>query len=156
MTMRPHTPPVSQNACPGISREVSELGAALQAHLEVCQELLALSQKETELLKSPEPFRAEEIQAQRKALSTRLEAALKQLTKARGLHGASGNSLLSGDPALSRLHQATMDAVMRLLVLDRENEQHLLRRGLLPRKALPPAAQSQPHFVASLYQQHSA
>jgi hypothetical protein len=39
-------------------------------------------------------------------------------------------------------------------VLDRENEEALLRRGLLPARALPSPEQSQPHFVARTYQRH--
>jgi hypothetical protein len=38
--------------------------------------------------------------------------------------------------------------------LDRENEQLLLRRGLIPPKHLPPVQRQRPHYVASLYQRH--
>jgi hypothetical protein len=44
---------------------------------------------------------------------------------------------------------------MRVLVLDRENEQHLLRRGLLSPRALPAVEPFQPGFVARLYQRHA-
>jgi len=42
-----------------------------------------------------------------------------------------------------------------VLVIDRENEESLLRRGLLPARALPRAEQSQPNFVARTYQRHT-
>jgi hypothetical protein len=38
--------------------------------------------------------------------------------------------------------------------LDRENEQLLLRRGLIPPKHLPPVQRQRPHYVAGLYQRH--
>jgi hypothetical protein len=44
---------------------------------------------------------------------------------------------------------------MRVLVIDRENEASLLRRGLLPARALPRAEQSQPNIVARTYQRYT-
>jgi hypothetical protein len=41
---------------------------------------------------------------------------------------------------------------MRILMLDRENEQALLRRGLLGPRHLPSHNAQRPHFVAGLYQ----
>jgi hypothetical protein len=43
---------------------------------------------------------------------------------------------------------------MRMIILDRENEQLLLRRGLIPPKHLPPVQRQRPHYVAGLYQRH--
>ena len=55
-------------------------------------------------------------------------------------------------PALLRQNQ---DLIMKIIVLDRENEQALLRRGLVPPKHLPPAERQRPHFVANLYRRQS-
>jgi DNA-directed RNA polymerase subunit H (RpoH/RPB5) len=44
---------------------------------------------------------------------------------------------------------------MRVLVIGRENEENLLRRGLVPPRSLPRAEQSQPNFVALTYQRHT-
>jgi hypothetical protein len=40
---------------------------------------------------------------------------------------------------------------MKIIVLDRENEQTLLRLGLLPAQQLPPVERQRGHFVADLY-----
>jgi hypothetical protein len=40
---------------------------------------------------------------------------------------------------------------MKILVLDRENEQTLLRRGLIPAQHLPPAQRQRAHYVSDLY-----
>jgi len=40
-------------------------------------------------------------------------------------------------------------------LLDRENQQAMLRRGLVPTRHLPAAAVQQPNYVASLYQRNS-
>jgi hypothetical protein len=46
--------------------------------------------------------------------------------------------------------------LMKIVLLDRDNQQALLRRGLVPPRHLPRAAGQQPHFVAGLYQRHRA
>jgi len=53
------------------------------------------------------------------------------------------------------LLQAGQDAVVRILMLERENQQALLRRGLCPAQHLPPAASQQPGYVAQLYRRHT-
>ncbi len=40
---------------------------------------------------------------------------------------------------------------MKIIVLDRENEQVLLRKGMVPARHLPSADRQRPHFVADLY-----
>ena len=40
---------------------------------------------------------------------------------------------------------------MRIIVLDRENEQTRLRKGTVPARHLPSPNRQRPHFVADLY-----
>jgi hypothetical protein len=40
---------------------------------------------------------------------------------------------------------------MKFILLDRENEQGLLRRGMVPARELPSVNRQRPHFVAELY-----
>jgi hypothetical protein len=47
------------------------------------------------------------------------------------------------------------DLIMKIIVLDRENEQMLLRNGLVPARHLPSVNQQRPHFVADLYRRQS-
>jgi hypothetical protein len=44
----------------------------------------------------------------------------------------------------------------RLLLLDRENQQEMLRRGVLPATQLPSASGQRPNFVTDLYRRHAA
>ena len=125
---------------------------ALAAHLTVCNELLALAQKESEALKNSSPFPATMVQSERKALLIRLESALNGLVEKRNLWQQPGMEAVARDPQVARSVQLCLDTIMRILVLDRENEQNLLRRGLLPIRSLPPAEQTRPHYVADLYQ----
>ncbi len=50
-----------------------------------------------------------------------------------------------------RLLQQNQDLIMKIVVLDRENEQLLLRLGLMPVQSLPAAQRQKPHYVAQLY-----
>jgi hypothetical protein len=57
---------------------------------------------------------------------------------------------------LEELFRDIQSLLPRLLLLDRENQQEMLRRGLIPAAQLPPAASQRPNFVANLYQRHAA
>jgi hypothetical protein len=127
---------------------------ALQEHLEVCSGLLRLSQREADALRSPAPFPVDTIQAERKALLVRLQSSALCVSSERELWQRSRTPVSETSSELAALVQRTLDTIMRALVLDRENEEALLRRGLLPARALPRAEQSQPHFVARTYQRH--
>lgn len=145
---------------PGFSPAVEsatedQMLAGLREHLGVCNALLELAHKESEALRNPAPFPAIAIQLERKALLSRLESALSFLVQKRNLWQQSGPEILARNPQVARLHQIALDTIMRILVLDRENEQHLLRRGLMSPRALPTAEPSQPGFVARLYQRHA-
>ena len=124
--------------------------SAVREHSLVCQELLALSLRESEALKASIPFSAGALQTERQRLLARLNASIRSLVGSR-----SGSAALRGDGILAELIKEVMDTIMRVLVIDRENEQQLLRRGLLPARALPPARQSEPGFVARTYLAHA-
>ena len=58
-------------------------------------------------------------------------------------------------PEIAELLRETQNLIMRILVLDRENEKAWLRKGLVPARLIPPAAKQQPHFVTNLYRRNS-
>lgn len=130
------------------------IAVAIHQHLEVCGQLLALAQKEAEALKNAPTFPIAAIQAERRTLLTQLESALDLLGRKQVLWQQLSTERRSRKVQMNQLLQTAMDTIMRVLVLDRENEQALLRRGLLPTRALPPVEQSRPNHVARLYQSH--
>ena len=131
------------------------IAAAIEDHLGVCNKLLVLAQKEAQALSSAESFPTTTIQAERRALLTQLESALHLLGQKQLLWQQLGIERQARKAQLNQLIQIALDTIMRVLVLDRENEQALLRRGLLPAHSLPRAEQSRPHCVARLYQHHA-
>jgi hypothetical protein len=131
------------------------VSGALREHLGVCDDLLMLAQKEAEALRQLGPFPAARIQSERKELLVRLESSSRSVAAQRTRWGQLNAPGCEIPPEFAGLVQTTLDTIMRVLVIDRENEESLLRRGLLPARALPRAEQSQPNFVARTYQRHA-
>jgi hypothetical protein len=133
----------------------TKVAGLVREHLAVCNDLLALASRESEALKSAAPYPAAAFQEERKALLKRLESALYGLVQNRALCQSFRNEGLDGGFPQAPLLQAALDTTMRVLVVDRENEQQLLRRGLVPARCLPAPERSQPGYVANLYQRHA-
>jgi hypothetical protein len=135
----------------------SAVALDLRAHLALGQEFLQLVERENQSLHSPEGAgsSAFEFFQLRKSLLPRLDQSVAQLKK----HRTEWQRLSAADrqrhPEIAALLRANQDLIMKVLVLDRENEQARLRRGLVPPNHLPPAARQRPHYVADLYRRHS-
>ncbi len=54
------------------------------------------------------------------------------------------------------LLQVVQDSLVKILVLDRENQQALLRRGLVPAQYMPSFTSQPPHHAAQVYRRHSS
>lgn len=59
-------------------------------------------------------------------------------------------------PEVKLLLQTVQDNLVRILVLDRENQQALLRRGLVPSGHVPSFASQPPHYAAQLCRRHAS
>jgi hypothetical protein len=130
------------------------VAGALREHLSVCDELLGLAKREADALRQAGQFPAAALQAERKKLLARLESSSRALASNCGRWSQS-REMGSDTPAeIARLARTSLDTIMRVLVMGRENEQSLLRRGLLPARSLPCVEQSQPTYVARTYQRH--
>ena len=136
----------------GIAGDIAaRVTRTLQTHIALCQEACRLVERETQSLRSQQPFPAGESQATRKGLLPRLDQSYKALREARTewlqLPVAERSRFLE----ISALLRQAQELSMKTLVLDRENEQAMLRRGMLPAGQLPSASRQRPHFVADLY-----
>lgn len=129
----------------------SDVAADLREHLAVCQELLALVQQENQLLRDPGQPSPFETYQRRKQLLPRLNDSLQAIRRHRAAWQQLSPAERARQPEVVPLLRQNQDLIMKLLVLDRENEQSLLRRGLVPARHLPPAGRQRPHFVADLY-----
>ena len=81
----------------------------------------------------------------------RLNQSLNQIRQ----HRATWQKLNPADreqyPEVPGLLRQNQDLIMKIIVRDREYEQALLRKGLVPPRQLPSANRQRPHFVADMY-----
>jgi len=133
-----------------------DLARDLRAHLELCHECLALFTVENRSLRSQQPWQSGEFSDQRKRLLPRLESVLIKLRGSREFWQKMTHAERERCGEIKNLFQEIQNLLPRILMLDRENQQEMLRRGVLPAAQLPPVAAQQPNFVANLYQRHAA
>lgn len=127
------------------------LATGLQAHLALCEEVLALVTRESEALRAPDPFASQTFTQQRNALLPRLSQSLDSLRRTRETWQQLDPAARARQSEAESLMRRNQDLIMKIIVLDRENEQALLRRGLLQPGQLPTANRQRPHVVAAQY-----
>jgi hypothetical protein len=136
---------------------LTALASDLHQHLGCCQIALALATEENRALNGAGDYHPFEFHQKRKALLSGIDSSLLRLRTWR-------QAWQQVDPAdrarcneVRPMFQKIQDLLMRVLLLDRENQQALLRRGLVPPKHLSLAAGPQPsHYVASVYRRNAA
>jgi hypothetical protein len=129
--------------------DVAQLEKDLKAQLRLYEDILAIVEKENVALKQTDSNA--EAAAARKAVLPDLEASLGNLKKHRERWLKLPEPTRAQHPEIAGLLRQNQDVIMKIIVLDRENEQTLLRKGLVPPKHLPSAKRNQPHYVADLY-----
>jgi len=122
----------------------------LHAFRRLCEEALALATQEGRTLAGPDDYLPGEFNQWRKRLLPQLDSALIQFRKLR-----QGRRQTVYPEEINSLFQSIQSLLMKVLLRDRENQQALLRRGLVPPLHQPPAGAQQPHFVSSLYRRHA-
>jgi hypothetical protein len=128
----------------------------LNTHRVVCQELLAIAEGEGQALRRADHPSLFEFCQLKKNLLPRLNQTLDNLRKHRARWQGLSSDERARHPEIAPLLRRNQDLAMKFILLDRENEQGLLRRGLVPVRQLPAANRQRPHFVAELYRRQSA
>ena len=134
---------------------LAEMKAGLQAHLGLAREVLALVEREGQALRSHDGSAAFESHPAKKSLLTRLEESVVRLKEYRSEWTRLDPATRSANADINQLIRQNQDLTMKIIVLDRENEQALLRRGLVPAREIPSANRQRPHFVADLYRRQA-
>jgi hypothetical protein len=128
----------------------------LRQHLSLCQELLALSEREGQALRRQDNPSLFEFHQLRKNLRPRLNQSLDTLRKHRVNWQKFTLEERAQYPEIGMLLRQNQDLTMKIIMLDRENEQGLLRRGLIPARELPSVNRQRPHYVADLYRRQTS
>jgi hypothetical protein len=113
-------------------------------------------EQENELIKSPREIPWKESQEIKKDLLVRLNESLNKLREDRFRWQSLSAADRERNPEVPSLLRQNQDTIMKIIVLDGENEQALLRRGVVPPKHLPAANRQRPHFVAELYRKNGS
>ena len=130
--------------------------ADLRQHQDISRELLALAERESQLLRQGQAAALTELYQTKKILLPRLSESL-QRVKAHRQHWQTLTAAeRATQPEIPFLIRQVQDLIMRVIHLDRENEQGLLRRGLVPAREVSSVAAPRPHFVADLYRRSGA
>jgi hypothetical protein len=135
---------------------VGEFAQDLRAHRDLCESILAVTSRENSALRSQSEGVAKESSAERKKFLAQLSDSLDKIREHRIAWMRLEPSVRQGHPEIAELLRENQNLIMKILVLDRENEQALLRKGLVPLRHVPPANRQRPHFVSNLYQRNSA
>ena len=134
-----------------MSEPLETLVDELQHYYKICEEIHLIVRRENQHLNSKEPQAIHQFQQARKDILERLTDAQMRL----GVHKTSWLRVSPGTrakrPEIGHLIRQTLDLIMKTIVLDRENEQLLLRHQMVPTNRLPSANRQNPHFVARLY-----
>ena len=128
----------------------------LKKHFALCRELLVVVERESQALRQPENPSLFEFYQLRKTLLPRLNQSLDSLRKHRAHWLKFSLEERARHPEIGLLLRQNQDLTMKIILLDRENEQALLRRGLVPPRELPSVNRQRPHFVADLYRRQGA
>ena len=127
----------------------------LRAFAVVCEDLLALAARDHQALNGATDYPAFDFFRSRKDLLARLDSSLNSLRKWRLAWQQSDPTERARYPQVKSLFQTLQDQIVKILQLDRENQQALLRRGLVPPQHVPSAASQKPNYVADLYRRHT-
>lgn len=127
----------------------------LKSNLELYQEVLSLSLQEKELLAAPVPYQPAALQEQRKSLLTKLERSLIALRNWRQLWQGLDASQRAALSEVKALFQGSQMLLMKILLADRDNQQALLRCGLVPASHLSGCISHPPDIVSRAYRQHA-
>jgi hypothetical protein len=128
----------------------------LRAFLSLCEEALALATCENQVFTAGPEYQPSAFLPRRKSMLSSLNQAVVNLKNIRRVWQQTDPAERDRCGEVKSLFQAVQGTLMKVLLLDRENQQAMLRRGLVPVQHLPAAAAQRPHFVTGLYQKHSA
>jgi hypothetical protein len=126
----------------------------LRSHQALCEQLLQIVQRENQAQRVGESSSTFEFYQGRKALLPLLDQSVSRLKKQRTAWQRLAGPEKARFPEIAGLIRVNQELINKVLVMDRENEQMLLRRGLIPPKQIPSLHQQRPHFVADLYRRN--
>jgi hypothetical protein len=134
---------------------ISDLLRDLRAFAAVGEEALALAAREHQALTGVANYEPFEFHRLRKDLLNRLEPLIIGIRRWRQLWQQISPLERAGCSGVIDVIQTLQNLLVKILQLDRENQQALLRRGLVPARHVSSCAAPPSNFVANLYRRHN-
>jgi len=134
---------------------VPDLMRDLRAFAAVGEEALALAAREHQALAGAANYEPFEFYSLRKDLLIRLEPLMMGIKHWRQLWQQISPLERAGCSDVIGVIQMLQNLLVKILQLDRENQQALLRRGLVPARHVNSCSAPPSHFVANLYRRHN-
>jgi hypothetical protein len=135
---------------------ISDMIRDLRAFAILGEETLALAAREHQALAGAGDYEPFEFDRFRKDLLFRLESLTMGIKHWRQIWQQISPVERAGCSDVKAMIQALQDLLVRILQLDRENQQALLRRGLVPARHVTSCAAPPSNYVTNLYRRHNA
>jgi hypothetical protein len=135
---------------------IADILQSLRDHHSICEALLAVVSKEKLMWQNPDAPASLDLYQEKKNLLPRLQDSLDHLKVCRLEWQRMSPNERAQNREIGELLKQTQNLILKIIVLDRENEQVLLRRGFGSTVKRTPPTRQQPHFVAELYRRHSS
>ena len=130
---------------------LAALAHQLQDHATLCGQILTIVQQEHQQLKAGTVDDLAAFQASRQGMLERLTPAQEGILAHKEAWTSLPPAQRQARPDIAQLLKQSTDLIMKIVSLDRENEQLMLRNKLVPPSHLPPAQRQNPSLVAKLY-----
>jgi len=137
-------------------RAADGLTIDLQEFADICNAVLSLARREHQALAGQGEYNHQDFYETRKRLLADIEAMLPKFRHHRLAWQQVSPTQREQFKDLKGLFQNIQSLLMRVMLLDRENQQTMLKRGVVPAQYVPPAAAQRPHYVADLYRRNSS
>lgn len=135
----------------------SEILKDVETHNDICRQLLDIVQQENRWLSSASDVEAPPPdQNLKESLSQNLSQSVSKIQAHRAaLNDASKrHPETTKDPTLQTAIQSATELIMKIVVIDRENEKLLMKRGMIPPGNIPSPYQYRPSEAVKAYQRN--
>ncbi|HEV2452983.1 MAG TPA: hypothetical protein VGY98_01895 [Verrucomicrobiae bacterium] len=131
------------------------LSADLRVFTGICEEIFSLARSEHQALAGPGGYEQRAFDRRRSELLPDIESLVRNFRSHRAAWCQIPQAQRERFEELKQLFQKIQNLLMRVLVLDRENQQAMLKRGLVPAQHIPAVAAKQPNYIANVYRKNS-
>ena len=130
---------------------LEQLANELRTHHNLCSSILVTVQHEHQQLKSGGVKDLKDFFKHRNGMLERINDAQQKLFAQKAAWQQLTPEERAKQPEIAGLIQKNLDLIMKVVLLDRENEKLLLQNKLVPASRLPPAGRQNPNLVAQRY-----